>query len=259
MMHEDRRRAGSFGEDAAQYDRARPAYPPKLVDHLLRDRPTDVIDVGCGTGIAARMFAGRGGQVLGIEPDPRMAAVARRRGLRVEDGTFEEWDPAGRRFDLLISAQAWHWVDPVRGATKAAQVLRPGGRAGVFWNRGQPAGQLRAALEAAYARAAPYLGPGYALPSAALDGPDEGCRSAFAAFAAMSEFDHVTIEEFGHTVEYTTAQWIDQLPTHSDHRTLSPDQLAAVLAEVRGQIDRLGGHFEMPYITWLVEAHTPAQ
>ncbi|MCW2935319.1 MAG: hypothetical protein JWM19_6281 [Actinomycetia bacterium] len=27
-----------------------------------------------------------------------------------------------------VAAQAWHWVDPVAGAAKAAVVLRPGGR-----------------------------------------------------------------------------------------------------------------------------------
>jgi SAM-dependent methyltransferase len=254
MMHEDRRRAGSFGDDAAQYDRARPAYPPELVDHLLRDQPTDVIDVGCGTGIAARMFARRGCQVLGIEPDARMAAVARRGGLRVEDGTFEEWHPAGRRFDLLTSAQAWHWVDPRQGATKAAQVLRPGGRIGVFWNRGQPSDQLHAALEAGYARVAPHLGPGYALPSAALDGPDQSCRSAFAAFVAMSEFDQVTIEEFGHTVEYTTAQWLDQLPTHSDHAALPAADLKRLLAEIGQVFDGFDQSFAMNYTTVLLSA-----
>ncbi len=49
---------------------------------------------------------------------------------------FEAWDPAGREFDAVISGQSWHWVDPVAGAAKAAQVLRPGGRLAVW--RGRP-------------------------------------------------------------------------------------------------------------------------
>ena len=24
-----------------------------------------------------------------------------------------DWDPAGRRFDAVIAAQSWHWVDPL--------------------------------------------------------------------------------------------------------------------------------------------------
>ncbi len=86
-----------FGQDAVRYDRARPSYPTALIDDLVSDEPGRVLDVGCGTGKAARLFAARGCQVLGVEPDDRMAAVARSYGIPVEVATFEAWDPAGRR------------------------------------------------------------------------------------------------------------------------------------------------------------------
>ncbi len=105
MLHHDRARAGSFGEDAECYDRARPGYPSALVDALLTDAPGEVLDVGCGTGIVGRLLSGRGCRVLGVEPDPRVAAIARRHGLAVEIGTFEDWDSAGRRFDLVTSVK----------------------------------------------------------------------------------------------------------------------------------------------------------
>ena len=69
--------AESFGEDAAHYDRARPRYPRELVDRALDGLPgRTVLDVGCGTGIVARQFQEAGCEVLGVEPDPRMAAFA---------------------------------------------------------------------------------------------------------------------------------------------------------------------------------------
>lgn len=43
-MHEDRHRAGSFGEDAEQYDRARPSYQAELVDDLFAPGIHRVID-----------------------------------------------------------------------------------------------------------------------------------------------------------------------------------------------------------------------
>jgi len=50
-----------------------------------------------------------------------MAEVARRRGIDVETAKFEDWDPEGRTFDAVVSAQTWHWIDPAAGAAGSAQ------------------------------------------------------------------------------------------------------------------------------------------
>lgn len=47
-------------------------------------RGPDVVDVGCGTGVAARQFQAAGCRVLGVEPDLRMAELARQTGVDVE-------------------------------------------------------------------------------------------------------------------------------------------------------------------------------
>jgi len=95
--HHARQTAESFGTDAQRYDQARPGYPEALVARTIAGSPgLDVLDVGCGTGIAARQFQAAGCTVLGVEPDARMADVARAAGLPVEVTTFEAWAPAGR-------------------------------------------------------------------------------------------------------------------------------------------------------------------
>ncbi len=121
MTHDDRQRAETFGDQAEQYDRARPSYPGALVDLLVEDGPPRALDVGCGTGKAGRLLVERGIEVLGVEVDERMAAVSRRHRLSVEVASFESWNPEGRCFPLLISGQAWHWVDPAFSG-----VLEPG-------------------------------------------------------------------------------------------------------------------------------------
>ncbi|MFJ1832170.1 class I SAM-dependent methyltransferase, partial [Streptomyces sp. NPDC088178] len=133
QLHQARQMAESFGTNTQRYDQARPGYPDGLVARIVAGSPgPDVLDVGCGTGIAARQFQAAGCVVLGVEPDARMAGFAQACGLQAEVATFEAWEPAGRVFDTLIAAQSWHWVDPVAGAVKAAQVLRPNGRLAIF-------------------------------------------------------------------------------------------------------------------------------
>jgi SAM-dependent methyltransferase len=149
-MNDERRL--SFGEDAEQYDRARPSYPAVAVDAVCEGEDVRrVLDVGCGTGIASRLFVDRGCEVVGVEPDERMAAVARRRGVNVVITPFEVFSPPADPFDVVVSAQAWHWVDQDIGPTTAADALRPGGRLALMSN-GYERGDARDELEAVYRR-----------------------------------------------------------------------------------------------------------
>jgi SAM-dependent methyltransferase len=243
----DAARAGSFGEDAEAYDRARPGYPPALADFLAAGGGIDVLDVGCGTGKLGRLLAERGCVVLGVEHDERMAEVARRHGLDVEVAAFESWDDGGRRFDLVASAQAWHWIEPAVGPAKAAEVLRPGGRLAVIWNLIAHEPAMRAALDAAYERHMPGLASSVVL---GLDVVDEGLAGVdeTGAFGPQS----VRRDVWEHT--YTSAEWLDQLPTHSDHRILAPDVRAALLGAIGAAIDANGGYLTVTYTTLCITA-----
>ncbi len=57
-------RSSLFDQHAEAYDRFRPTYPDAVIDELLGLVPVglDVLDVGCGTGIASRQMAQRGAE-----------------------------------------------------------------------------------------------------------------------------------------------------------------------------------------------------
>jgi SAM-dependent methyltransferase len=243
-LHLNRARATSFGQLAELYDHTRPRYPDALLDALLVGGAASVLDVGCGTGILSRQLVARGCTVLGVEPDELMADVARRHGLTVESSNFEDWEPAGRTFDLLVSGQAWHWVEPKRGAAKAAEVVAPGGAASLAWNHAVVPAPLSSILDEVYARCAPD-----SVTPVIRHGPEsrQGPGAAEACFPATGAFEEAKFDTYTWARSYTRQEWLDQLLTHSDHRQMGPDERDALLAEVGRVIDEQGGAFEMRY------------
>ena len=251
--------AESFGAKAERYDRSRPSYPDALVEAIVAGSPgPEILDVGCGTGIAARQFRAAGCRVLGVDVDERMAEVARRHGIEVEVSTFEDWDPAGRRFDALISAQAWHWVEPVAGAAKAARVLRPGGRLAVFWNVAQPPVEAAEAFAEVYARVAPET-PAPRGPAPTLAGSSALFTRTADGLRQTGGFGEPEEWRFDWERYYTRDEWLDVLPTHGVHARLSEEKMRDILAGIGAAIDALGGGFTMRYTAVVATAVRTAE
>ncbi|MFE7802436.1 class I SAM-dependent methyltransferase [Nocardia sp. NPDC057440] len=252
--HQARHIAESFGSDAERYDRTRPRYPDALVARIVAESPgPDVLDVGTGTGIAARQFQAAGSRALGVEPDARMAEFARRSGVEVEVSTFEAWDTAGRTFDAVVAGQTWHWVDPVAGAAKAAHVLRPGGRLAVFWYVFQPPSALAAAFSTVYRRV---------LPGSPFDRPTMPGLDTYSAFFTKAANGIQQAGAFGDAEQWrfdweqpcTRDEWLEQVPTFGGHSQFPPDKLEALLNGIGAAIDAAGGSFTMRYTAVAVTA-----
>ena len=127
------------------FDAFAPSFDAKLVDvlhyrvpqHLAalagRHRRTchDILDLGCGTGLAAAPLSGFGGRLTGVDVAGGMLAEAAKRGLyaelvKAEAIAFLEGAPDG--FDLVFAADVLIYVghlEPLFAA--AARALRPGG------------------------------------------------------------------------------------------------------------------------------------
>jgi SAM-dependent methyltransferase len=247
-----------FDEQAERYDRCRPMYPDALIDELLGPEPAglDVLDVGCGTGIASRQMAERGAKVLGVELAPRMAEIARSHGIDVELGAFEGWDADGRTFDRVTSAQAWHWLDLPLATSKAASLLRPGGRLCLIWNAGCQPDDLADALEEVYASVVPGGGHRVFRGYAANRSTDvrTGLEPETDAVSAVPDFGAPTSKWFPWTRAYKRDEWLDQLLSRSDHTALKPEVLDPLLDGIGAAIDEHGGSFVMNFETVLITA-----
>jgi SAM-dependent methyltransferase len=249
--YQQRERAESFGAVALDYDRYRPGYPGQLIDDLVALHPVSVLDIGCGTGKAARALVARGLHVLGVEIDPAMAEVARGHGLDVEIGKFEQWDDAGRRFDLIISAQAWHWIEPQPGAAKLGRLLNPDGTVALFWNHQKDLPDaVQAEFRAVYRRLAPEL-----LDTAAADRERHEDRPFVRQLEESGVFGSVEVKEYPYERSYDADEWVGMVQTHSDHLLLPPERRAAVATAVRDMINgKLGGRVHTEAGTYCIWA-----
>ena len=212
--------------------------------------------MGCGTGIASRQIAQRGARVVGVELAPGMAEIARGHGIEVEIAAFESWDAAGRTFDRVTSAQAWHWLDLPIATAKAASVLRSGGRLCLIWNAGCPPDDLADALEEVYTGIVPRGGHRVFRGYAADRSSDlkTGLDSEIDAISAVPDFGAPTERWFPWTRTYTRDEWLHQLVSRSDHAALEPAVQDRLFEATGRTIDDYGGSFVMNFETALITA-----
>jgi SAM-dependent methyltransferase len=245
--------ANSFGPVADLYDRARPTYPAVALDWLLEwPAPGSssagvlprVIDLGAGTGKLTRLIRDRGLPVTAVEPSPGMRAqlAASVPGVPVVDGSAESMPLPSGSADVVLVAQAWHWVDPARAVPEVARVLAPGGRLGLLWNvRDDRADWVRRLDE--------IIG-------------NRDCASDEAAVIG-APFGPVERRSFPwvHTIGPSLLQ--DLVASRSAVILLPADERAALLREVRQLVathpDLVGRtDFSLPYVTYCTRASLPS-
>lgn len=252
----------AFDAVADVYDRARPGYPPPLFDDVISLSGIApggrILEIGCGTGQATADFARRGFRMLCLEPGPSLARRARERlamfpKVNILPHTFEAWPLDAGAFDLVISAQAFHWVaHEVRFAKSAAALHRDGALA-VFGNAVVvERSPLREALDRIYARHAPSMA---VRPSARWYSEEGPVR---ALFSESGRFGPAAWRSYPWSRDYAPDEYQDLLRTHSDHRLLPPDVLESLLTAVRHAIDSHGGKFNVRYEAHLYVAHRVA-
>lgn len=126
----------AFAEVAGAYERGRPGYPEEAVRWLVGDEPSDVVDLGAGTGKLTRALLGLGHRVTAIEPLPEMLELlpAEAPGAFAILGNAEVIPLPDAFADVVTCAQSFHWFDHAVALPEIARVLRPGGRLAVVWN-----------------------------------------------------------------------------------------------------------------------------
>ena len=136
---------GRFSGLADIYAKFRPSYPDEAIQFILERcklvEESLLVDIGSGTGISSRLFAGRGLHVIGVEPNADMRAKADaeisddlRACLFYVDGQAETTGLPAASADAVLCAQSFHWFDPAKALAEFHRILKPDGWTVLIWN-----------------------------------------------------------------------------------------------------------------------------
>jgi SAM-dependent methyltransferase len=262
---EKRRELGLiFDEDARLYDRVRPRYPPELFDDLAQIVPLSpearILEIGAGTGQATLDLARRGYTVLALEPGKALAHEARRK-LRDFPRTtvcvvsFEGWIPGFERFDAVVAATSFHWLDPAVRVEKGADALRADGALAIISTHHVAGGtsEFFDVVQECYVRHDPTTEPGLVLPREAQVSID------VTEIERSGRFDRIDRRAYAKEETYSAEGYEEVLMTYSGHRALEPRARSALLACIRDLINhRFGGRITKRYLFTLTVAHRRA-
>jgi SAM-dependent methyltransferase len=235
-----------FDRSALDYDAARPGYPEALIAAIAaRSGAAEggrILEIGCGTGQLTRLLAARGYRITAIEIGEELGKLAESNLERFPDvnvihADFEKWDVEPGAYDVVASAQAFHWIAPNIGYPKAYEALQPNGSLALVWNLfpGSDA-PVYQALADVYRTCAPQLGQ-----AAGRHWFGDRIERTVQGIAASGLFEEPDVVRIPWATRYTTSRYLQLLRTFSDHAALHPDTLERLLDGVRLTIDRFGG------------------
>ncbi len=243
-MSDDRSRRDSYDRIAEIYDRARPGYPAALFDDIITyanlDEHSRSLEIGCGSGQATLSLAQRGYAMDCIELGARLAGIARDKlraflRVRVITGDFETTSLPHANYRLILSATAFHWLDPETSFQKVHDLLATDGALALFWHRPVLTDLTRhtlAPLQELYGREAPELTVGFQTPP-----PPEAVATEYdKSLAASGLFVDITVKKHYVATEYTAKGYRELLETFSDHQALAAGKRRRLLAGIEALI-----------------------
>ncbi|MGK7907402.1 MAG: class I SAM-dependent methyltransferase [Synechococcus sp.] len=156
-----------YSPAAEAYSRARPLYPPDVIDRVMEvtqlSSRSHMLEVGCGPATATRSFAPFGINMLCLEPNPEFFRLAQQHcqpypNVKFENLSFEEWPLEENSFDTVLAASSFHWIPAEIAYPKAADALKENGHLILFWNKElQPTFEVYQSLSSIYQRYVPSL------------------------------------------------------------------------------------------------------
>ncbi len=241
----DRSRRTTFEESADLYNETRPGYPEQFVEDVISfsNIPAGgrILEIGCGPGNATISFARHGFEILAVELGVKLSTYTRQNCLpypkvSVVNIAFEDWPMEVGVYDLAISADAFHWIQPEIGYPKVASALKPSGTLAFFWNAPSKMDpEIAAAVKQVYISRAPQA----EIPEESFT-PEWMINTITEVITQSACFGDVTVRTYPVTVTESVDHYIKNLWTYSSHHPLDRRTREYLYDGIREVLEQFG-------------------
>ncbi len=173
--------------------------------------------------------------------------------MKVVTAAFEDWDPEGSSFDLVMAATSWHWIDPEVRYAKAAAALGPHGALAVIATHHvlppEDGDSFFVDVQSAYRAIGEEDSPPPPAWSGSSDTPPGDIADDRGEIEATGLFADVRVTPYLWDRWYTADEYVALLDTYSGHRAMEPGARGWLYDEVRRRISaRPGGRIRKHYL-----------
>lgn len=232
---------------AQTYEKIRPSYPKMLIKDLFEAceiSSTDtLLEIGAGTGKATRQIAKSGNSIDCIELGSNLASILEEKckafpNVNVEVQSFEKWVPSqGKTYDVVYSAQAFHWIDENIKYKKCHQLLKDQGSLALFWYQPLEAqGVLAKNIKNIFLKHIPH----YYDDQVDTVTPAENIQIRHHEIAESGLFTNIQTFQYLVKNQLSAAAYIDALKSYSKFVKQDNRVQKAIISEIITQIENTG-------------------
>lgn len=245
-----------FDGSPVTYERARPVYPEPLWDELFAKLPPrpSLVEIGPGTGKATVALLARGARVVACEPGANLSEFLRANfpttDLDVRNETFEASSLEEGRYDGVVAATSFHWVDRSVRLPKSHSILKADGTLAII-----DTNQVASDVDRGYFEVSQPIYRQYFPdePSPPASPGRDIVPTIFEELRQSDLFEGVQLHRYNWDQRYKTAQYIDLVRSYSGTAKMDAANREAFLAALASLIEsEFDGYVVRPLVITLV-------
>jgi SAM-dependent methyltransferase len=244
-----------YSHIAEVYNKFRPRYPQEIINGAVEvaqlSTKANILELGCGPGNATLAFAQLGFSMICLEPSLAACNLAKQNcviypQVEIQQTTFEEWELETGKFDAVLAATSYHWINPEFGNSKISQALRNHGNLILLWNMTpQPEYEIYQNFREVYQKYAPLLDR-----YEDIETQKEIVQALGQKAIDSGKFKNLVSEQVVCRVNYYMDDFLLLLSTYTQYLKLDIETRTCLFTALRKKIeDHYGGNIQITYIS----------